>query len=135
MPPTQPPPLPASPVRPLGPMPGTGSGTRPGGPDYAPDPTGLAFDRFDVEDTAQASLPPGVTGWAIAGRRRPAEPITVQVKPCCGDVLINEECDCAEFAEQLRLAPVIVMRPFDLRRLAEEHVTAAEVDQRERGAA
>ncbi|GHJ11179.1 hypothetical protein TPA0907_55460 [Micromonospora humidisoli] len=100
----------------------------------APDYTGLRFDRADIEDTTPAEVPAGVDGWAVTGRLS-GESIPVPDKPCCGAVRINEECDCAEIAEQLRRAPVIVMRPFNLRRLAAEHVTAAEVDRRERGAA
>lgn len=136
--PTTPPaaPAPSDPVRPLGPMPGTGSGSRPGGPDYAStDPTGLRYDRSDLDDTSPAGLPPGVDGWPVTGRRPASGTWTVQVKECCGAVLVGEECDCAEIARQMELAPVIVMRPFDLPRLAAEHITAAEVARRERGAA
>lgn len=119
------------PVPPLGPIPGTSTT---GGPSVA-DPTGLRYDRADLEDAAPAGLPPGVDGWAVTGRRPAAGPITVQVKPCCGAVLVGEECDCAEIARQVELAPVIVFPAFNLRRLAEQHLTAAEVARRERGAA
>ncbi|MCX4474845.1 hypothetical protein OOK41_31795 [Micromonospora sp. NBC_01655] len=121
------------PVQPLGPTPGTGSGSRPG-PDF--DATGLRYDRGDLEEQPTTGvLPTGVEGWSATGRRTSADVFTVQLKPCCGDVLLGEYCDCAEFAAGLDLAPVIVMPPFDLRRLAEQHVTAAEWDRRERGAA
>jgi len=123
------PPLP--PVPPLGPIPGTSTA---GGPSIA-DPTGLRYDRSDLDDTSPAGLPPGVDGWPVTGRRPASGTWTVQVKECCGAVLANEECDCAEIARQMELAPVIVLHPFNLRELAEQHVTAAEVARRERGAA
>ena len=124
------PPLP--PVPPGGPIPGT---TTTGGPSVVADPTGLLYDRSDLGDTALAGLPPGVEGYALIGRRRHPATFTMPVKPCCGDRFVNDECDCAEFAEEARRAPVIVMRPFDLPALAAQHVTAAEVARRERGAA
>ncbi|TDC48857.1 hypothetical protein E1258_27680 [Micromonospora sp. KC207] len=122
------PPLP--PVPPLGPIPGTSTT---GGPSIA-DPTGLRYDRADLEDAAPAGLPPGVDGFAVTGRRS-AGTFTMPVKPCCGDRFINDECDCAEFAEQARCAEVVVWHRFDLRELAARHITAAELDRRERGAA
>ncbi|WP_328339467.1 hypothetical protein [Micromonospora sp. NBC_00421] len=55
------------PVRPLGPIPGTGG--RPG-PDYA-DPTGLRYDRADTVDTVPTEVPAGVDGWTVTGRTDP----------------------------------------------------------------
>ncbi|WP_229401945.1 hypothetical protein [Micromonospora okii] len=113
------PPLP--PVRPLGPIPGSGSG----GPTVA-DPTGLRYDRGDVEEEpAACPLPAGVEGHAITGRRRPGPAITVPIKACCGEVLAGEQCDCAEMAEQIRQAPVIVQQPTTPTRAE----LAAEVDR------
>lgn len=34
----------------------------------------------------------------------PNPPHTVQLKPCCLAVLVNEECDCAEMAAQFQAA-------------------------------
>ncbi|MCX4470495.1 hypothetical protein OOK41_09265 [Micromonospora sp. NBC_01655] len=121
------------PTQPLGPTPGTGSGSRTGGPDF--DAMGLRYDRGDLEEQPTVGvLPAGVAGFSVTGRARAsADVFTVQLKPCCGEVLLGEYCDCAEFAAGLDLAPVIVLPPFDLRRLAEQHVTAAEMDRRERG--
>ncbi|MCX4468754.1 hypothetical protein OOK41_00210 [Micromonospora sp. NBC_01655] len=125
-----------------GPGPAPGAASRPyprhrlGSRPAPDDATGLRYDRGDLEEQPTTGvLPTGVEGWSATGRRTSADVFTVQLKPCCGDVLLGEYCDCAEFAAGLDLAPVIVMPPFDLRRLAEQHVTAAEWDRRERGAA
>lgn len=129
------PPLP--PVPPGGPIPGTSTT---GGPSIAADPTGLAFDRADLGDIVATPLPPGVEGYAVTGRG------TTTGDPLCGH-LPGEQCDdeCAYWRmvalgelpdpDGVYMAPVVVLHPFDLRQLAEQHVTAAEVDRYERGAA
>ncbi|TDC33113.1 MULTISPECIES: hypothetical protein [unclassified Micromonospora] len=100
----------------------------PTGPRVDDDPTGLYYDRNDVDEqpTTTGTPPASVDGWAINGRAA----ITVQLKPCCGDVLVGEYCDCAEFMAGLDLAPVVPLPAFPLRELAEQHITAVEWDRR-----
>lgn len=96
----------------------------------ADDPTGLLFDRADLDEPATTAALREAGGWAVTGRG----PYAMQLKACCG-IGAGEVCDCVEFAGQLSSAPVMVMGPFDLRALAAQGITAAEQDRRERGAA
>ncbi|MEU8329844.1 hypothetical protein [Micromonospora sp. NPDC048839] len=114
---TQPRPTPADPF----PVP------YPTGPRTTDDPTGLRYDRGDLDEQPTTGLPAGRDGWAVTGRG-----ITVKTKACCGAVLVKERCDCRAMRRQLRRKPVIIMPAFDLRALLAQHRTAAD---QERGAA
>ncbi|MFF0823017.1 hypothetical protein ACFYUR_21870 [Micromonospora haikouensis] len=77
-------------------------------------------------------LPPGVEGWAVDGG----------VDLLCGHLPGEPHDDECAYWRMVALgelpdpiAPVVVMRPFDLRELAARHITAVEWDRRERGAA
>ncbi len=112
----------------------------PGGPHVADDPTGLRYDRGDLEEpttTRQSGA-----GWPVTGRG-----ITVPDLLCGhlpGDVH-DDSCDywrgvaLGEYPAPDGLpghtAPVIARPPFNLRELAARGITAAEQDRRERGAA
>lgn len=100
-------------------------------------PTGLTFDRADLDEPATTAT--AGTGWAGTGR----DPIFVRDLGC--GHLDGEGCDdeCAywrgvltgDYPEPEMPAEVIVLRPFNLRALAAQHITAAEQDRIERGAA
>ncbi|MDG4798951.1 hypothetical protein [Micromonospora sp. WMMD980] len=111
---------------PTNPYPGPNPPTGPG--PCVDDPTGLTFDRADLDEPATTRT--AGAGWAVTGRG----PYAMQIKDCCG-IGAGEACDCAEMTRQLHHAPVIRLAPFNLRQLAAQHITAAEQDRRERGAA
>lgn len=101
------------------------------------DPTGLRFDRADLDEPATTAK--AGDGWAITGR----DPIVVRDLGC--GHLDGEGCndECAywrgvltgDYPKPQEPAEVIVLHPFNLRQLAAQHITAAELDRRDRGAA
>ncbi|WP_330438790.1 hypothetical protein OHB44_27865 [Micromonospora sp. NBC_00821] len=101
------------------------SGPNTGGNGPQIDPTGLRYDRGDIdEQPTTTGLPANRDGWAVTGRG-----ITVRTKACCGAVLVKERCDCRKVRRQIRKAPVIVMPAFNLRALREQHRTAADLER------
>lgn len=104
----------------------------------ANDPTGLRFDRADLDEPASTRT--AGDGWAVTGRGPTAKAYL------CGHIS-GDQCDdeCAywrgvalgEYAapDGTFMTPVASLPPFDLHQLAEQHITAAELDRRERGAA
>ena len=122
--------------QPMGPTyPGPNPPTLPG-PSVV-DPTGLTFDRADLDEPATAHT--AGWAWAVTGR----DPIVVRDLGC--GHIAGDQCDdeCAywrgvatgEYPAPETYAEVITLPAFDLRRLREQHITAAELDRRERGAA
>ena len=106
------------------------------GPDF--DPTGLRFDRGDLDQTTTRTAG---DGWAITGRG-----ITLGNDPLCGHLpgeAHDDECAywrgvaLGEYPapDGTFMTPVASLPPFNLRELAATHTTAAEIDRRERGAA
>lgn len=106
------------------------------GPD-ATDPTGLRYDRGDLDQTTTRTAGDGFH--LTARGAAPSDPL-------CGHLPGEPHDDeCAywrgvalgEYAapDGTYMTPVVALPPFNLRQLAEQHVTAAEVDRRERGAA
>lgn len=92
-------------------------------PRTQPAQIGLDFDRADVEP-AQVVHTGG--GFPVGARN----PIAVRVKACC-PLLVGEVCDCAQIRRQVRTAPVIVLRAYNLPALRAAGVTAAELHRRE----
>ena len=108
------------------------------GPDF--DPTGLRYDRGDLDQTTTATAG---DGWPVTGRG-----ITLGNDPLCGHLpgeCFGTDPECAywrgvalgEYAapDGTYMTPVVSLPPFNLRQLAAQHVTAAELDRRERGVA
>lgn len=83
------------------------------------DPTGLRYDRADLDEEPTTATPPpeGRDGWSVTGR---------------GPAALEGD---ASQADTPALARVIVLPPFNLRELAARHITAAELDRQQRGAA
>lgn len=91
------------------------------GPQIA-DPSGMRYDRADLDETVP--VPAGVEVIPVGTRH------TAPVKACCGTVLAGERCDCRAVRRQIRRAPVIVLRAFELRALREAGITAVDLDRR-----
>jgi len=85
----------------------------PGAPTVADDPTGLRYDRGDLDQTTTATAG---DGWAVTGRGRHVEQIDTPT--------VDEH-----------LTHVHPLPAFNLRGLARVHLTAAEWERIERGAA
>ncbi|MFG2059705.1 hypothetical protein ACGFI9_37405 [Micromonospora sp. NPDC048930] len=111
----------------------------PNPPTVADDPTGLTHDRGDLDETIP--VPDGVETIPVGTRHT----LTV---PDLGCGHLPGECpndaECAYWRGVLTgeypppeayMAEVISLPPFNLRELAEQHITAAELERRERGAA
>ncbi|MFG1776646.1 hypothetical protein ACGFIG_09480 [Micromonospora sp. NPDC049048] len=88
------------------------------------DPSGLRYDRADLDETVP--VPAGVEVIPVGTRHR----LTVPVKACCGTVLAGERCDCRTVRRQIRRAPVVVFRAYNLRALREAGITAVDLDRR-----
>lgn len=104
------------------------------------DPTGLLFDRADLDEPATTAALREAAGWAVTGR----DPIVVADLGC--GHLPGEphdgSCDywrgvlTGEYPPpEAYTAEVIPRPPFNLRDLTARRITAAEQDRRERGAA
>ncbi|WP_338044172.1 hypothetical protein [Micromonospora tulbaghiae] len=104
-----------------------------------PQHNAMRYDRADLDDTVP--VPPGVQT-IPAGTRHPA---TIPVAdPLCGHLPgepHDGSCDywrgvaLGEYPAPDGMPGPVGLPPFDLRQLAAEHITAAEQDRRERGAA
>lgn len=104
------------------------------------DPTGLRFDRADLDEPAPTVALREAGGWAVTGRdpcvvadlgcgHLPGEPHDGSCDYWRG-VLTGEYERPETYAAQ-----VISLPPFDLRELAAQGITAAEQDRRERAGA
>lgn len=107
----------------------------------ADDPTGLLYDRADLDEPATTAALREAAGWAVTGR----DPIAVADLGCghlTSDCPSDAGCQywrgvlTGEYPPpEAYAAEVAALPPFDLRALAAQGITAAEQDRRERGAA